>query len=304
MVVEAKPFRSDAVPSLEIVAETDNVEASSTGQSAESFTTAAHQGASPSMKVQLRPVGSPSPVTLLFEYALKAWDNQRGDHCTYRYLPSREAGSHMEMLATVLVRLPNKQPLLVKDSQPRSSRVAAQNAVAQLALDKLSTEDSELAQELEMIRKEAAAVKPAYYSGNPSPDWQRRNHYHQNLYHARQAQYYPQYGYYPSAEEDEFTAAQDSMMYYPMMPPMMTPPIETSGVSPLMDEDPMMTPTLPFAPFGYGYTPMPYMPEMMYYSPQMMPPQVTVTEPSCSQQQGVQEPGSNNSSSATFAQFP
>lgn len=216
------------------------------------------QAMSPSMKVQLRPVGQPSPVTLLFEYALKAWGNQKGDHCTYRYLPSREPGSHMEMVATVLVRLPNKQPLQVRDTQPRASRVSAQNAVAQLALEKLAAEDSELADQLEAL----ASQKPSFNS----PPWQRRQYYQ------RQPHYYPQYGYCPEAASSEDFASLESRMYYPLMPPVMAAPIDTSGVSPLMEDDPMVTPTMPFAPYGYGYSPLSYMhPEMMYYPHMMMP---------------------------------
>lgn len=41
---------------------------------------------SDSSRVQLRPVGFPSPVTQLFDYILQAWDFQKGDHCTYKYV--------------------------------------------------------------------------------------------------------------------------------------------------------------------------------------------------------------------------
>ena len=39
-----------------------------------------------SSRVQLRPVGFPSPVTQLFDYILHAWDYQKGDHCAYKYV--------------------------------------------------------------------------------------------------------------------------------------------------------------------------------------------------------------------------
>lgn len=242
-----------------------NAESSSTGNGVDCLTSSV-QSTSPSMKVHLRPVSQPSSVTLLFEYAVKAWGNQKGDHCTYRYLPSREPGSHTnDMIASVLVRLPNKQPLMVRDTEPRASRVSAQNAVAQLALDKLAVDDPQLAEELEVLRKEAAAYSYNYqkYSSQPYNPWNRRNYYHQ-----QQHQFY---GYFPEGIADEFVP-QDSMVYYQMIPPIMTGPMETAGVNPLIEEgDALITPTIPYAPFGYGYSPMPYMPpEMMYYPPHVM----------------------------------
>ena len=211
--------------------------------------------ATPSAKVQLRPVGHPSPVTLLFEYTVKAWDNQKGDHCTYKYLPSRDPACPMDMVATVLVRLPNKQPLYVKDSKPRSSRVVAQNSVAQLALEKLAVDDSELADKLEVIRTESAASTfnpPQRYQSSP---WSRRQYRQPHYY----AQYPPQAYYMPRSTSDgaeEFPPPPPPPVYY--MPPMM-----------YEEMDPLVTPTHFAPPFGFpgfGYMP----PEMMYYPPPMM----------------------------------
>ena len=117
------------------------------------------KGMETNVRVQLRPVGHPSPVTQLFEYTLNAWEGQKGDHCTYKYTSSRE--SHMEMSATVLVRLPNKPSLLVKDSKFRQSRVLAQNAVAHLALQKLAQDDPELKETLDQMAKEVEERKAA-----------------------------------------------------------------------------------------------------------------------------------------------
>jgi len=119
------------------------------------------------VRVQLRPVGHPSPVTQLFEYTLKAWDGQKGDHCTYKYTSSRD--SHMEMSATVLVRLPNKPSLLVKDSKFRQSRVLAQNAVANLALQKLSQDDPELKDKLDQMAREVEERKAAALADANAP---------------------------------------------------------------------------------------------------------------------------------------
>ena len=119
------------------------------------------------VRVQLRPVGHPSPVTQLFEYTLKAWDGQKGDHCTYKYTSSRD--SHMEMSATVLVRLPNKPSLLVKDSKFRQSRVLAQNAVANLALQKLAQDDPELKEKLDQMAKEVEERKAAALADANAP---------------------------------------------------------------------------------------------------------------------------------------
>jgi hypothetical protein len=244
---------------------------------------------SPSPKVQLRPVGHPSPVTLLFEYTVKAWDNQKGDHCTYRYIPSRDPSTHMEMIATVLVRLPNKQPLYVKDVKPRASRVIAQNSVAQIALEKLALEDSELATKLETIKKEqeaAGAQSHNRFSGSPY-----RNH---RAYRGPMATHYypPQYPPYfvsadgmptpqVSGQDGEFIPPPPPPMFYPMMPLQSFE--SDDGVLP---SEQLMTPTFG-APYGYGYPPVsPFMPppEMMYYPTHMMPP-VMMTNPEMHQQE-------------------
>jgi hypothetical protein len=131
------------------------------------FVPGTYNGADSNVRVQLRPVGHPSPVTQLFEYTLKAWNNQKGDHCTYKYIPSRE--SHLEMCATVLVRLPEKPSLMVKDTKFRQSRVLAQNAVAQLALQKLAQEDPELREKLDQMAKEVEERKAAVLNGEVPP---------------------------------------------------------------------------------------------------------------------------------------
>jgi hypothetical protein len=179
----------------------------------------------------LRPVGYPSPVTQLFEYILKAWDYQKGDNCSYKYIPSKE--THLEMTANVMVRLPGRPPILVKDSKFRSSRVLAQNAVAQLALEKLSEEDPELKLALEQAAKELeerAAMPPP-----PPPPARGYNPYRSRGYHYNPAGfYYPPQGY---AEVDMGGIPADGGMYYPMdmqsyyprAPP--PPPLMSAGSS-------------------------------------------------------------------------
>ena len=221
------------------------------GVQGESFETAAES--SPKAKVTLRPVGHPSPVTQLFEYTVKAWNNQKGDHCTYRYMPSRDPTAPMEMIATVLVRLPNKQPLYVKDSKPRASRVIAQNSVAQLALEKLALEDSELASALETIKKEqeAASRQPQYRQ--PSSPWRAPRQYR----HAMPHYYPPQYPYFVPTDngEGEFMPPPPPPMFYPMMPLQSFESDEGA-----MSHEHLMTPTYG-APYAYGYPPMaPFMP--------------------------------------------
>lgn len=219
-------------------------------------------GVTPSSKVQLRPVGHPSPVTLLFEYTVKAWDNQKGDHCTYKYLPCRDPSSPMEMVATVLVRLPNKQPLYVKDTKPRASRVVAQNSVAQLALEKLAVDDSELAEKLEVIRSESASTTFPPPQRYPSSPWGRRPF--------RQPQFYPQY---PQQAYYMPRSASDAQEDYGVPPPVYYMP------QMMYDEmDPLLTPTHYGPPYGYPGFPAYMPPEMMYY-PQPMMMMVPTEEP-------------------------
>jgi len=241
-----------------------NGDSSVDGVRGESFATTAES--SPRSRAQLRPVGHPSPVTQLFEYTVKAWNNQKGDHCTYRYMPSRDPAAPAEMIATVLVRLPNMQPLYVKDSKPRASRVIAQNSVAQLALDKLALDDPELATALETIKKEqeTAARQPQYRT--PGSPWRPRPYRHAMPYY-----YPPQYPYFVPTDscEGEFMPPPPPSMFYPMVPLQSFESDE--GVVP---QEQLMTPTFGAPPpYAYGYPPMaPFMgpPDMMYYPPPMM----------------------------------
>ncbi len=200
----------------------------------------------------LRPVGYPSPVTQLFDYILKAWDYQKGDHCSYKYIPSRE--THLEMTATVMIRLPDRAaPMYVKDCKFRASRVLAQNAVAQLALKKLAEEDPELQQALDKAAKEMeerASMPP------PPPPPSSRSSYSYNYNRATnrysgaavsqyaQGYYYPTAGgYYPGSDHEmnvhpmmaadamyyqNGAASPDmmSMSYYGRAPPPPAPLIE------------------------------------------------------------------------------
>jgi hypothetical protein len=227
------------------------------------------EGMSPKAKVQLRPVGHPSPVTLLFEYTVKAWNNQKGDHCTYRYIPSREPTSHMEMIATVLVRLPKKQPLYVKDTKPRASRVIAQNSVAQLALEKLAVDDAELAEKLETIKKEhessGSQGYPQRFNGSPY-----RSH---RPYRSHMPHYYPQYPQYFMPSEGMVVPPEGEFLP-PPPPPMFYPMVSYESEDGQQAPEQLMTPTFG-APYGYGFPPMPHFmpppPEMMYYPQHMMP---------------------------------
>jgi hypothetical protein len=224
---------------------------------------------SPRAKIQLRPVGHPSPVTQLFEYTVKAWNNQKGDHCTYRYISSRDPAVPMEMIATVLVRLPNKQPLYVKDNRSRASRVIAQNAVAQLALEKLALEDADLSEKLEAIKREQEnAPQRQHHPGSP---WRSRQQYRHpfpnHMYHPPQ---YPPY-FIPTEnpEGGEFLPPPPPPMFYPMVP---LQSFESDDGA--VHQDQLMTPTYG-APYSYGYAPMaPFLPppEMMYYPPPTMMP--------------------------------
>ena len=228
---------------------------------------------SPRSKIQLRPVGHPSPVTQLFEYTVKAWNNQKGDHCTYRYISSRDPAAPMEMIATVLVRLPNKQPLYVKDTRSRASRVIAQNSVAHLALERLAVDDPELASKLEAIKKEQESAPQRQHPGSPWRSRQYRtpfpNHYYAPPHH------YPPY-FIPSENGDlgEYAAPPPPPMFYPMVPLQSFESDE--GLPP---SEQLMTPTFG-APYGYGYAHMPTFmppPDMMYY-PQatMIPPHMMI----------------------------
>lgn len=253
----------------------------------------------PQVKVQLRPVSHPSPVTQLFEYTLKAWNQQKGDHCTYKYVSSRDPSSPMEITATVLVRLPQKQPLLIRDTKSRSSRVQAQNAVAQLALERLAMEDTELEAQLEAIRKDQAAAPPPppafnRYQSSPGRYLAPRGMGHYPQPHFQQM-YHAQYYGYPPATAPYFAAPprsnsapelQEDPLVSPPPPPAfygMPPQIETAYAE---EEAMIATPTIPY----YGYAPMTpqgwggYHPEMMggYYQPppmMMMPPPMHMISP-------------------------
>jgi hypothetical protein len=225
---------------------------------------------SPKTRVQLRPVGHPSPVTQLFEYTVKAWNNQKGDHCTYRYMPSRDPAAPMEMIATVLVRIPNKQPLYVKDSKPRASRVIAQNSVAQLALEKLALDDSELAETLETIKKEQEAASRQHQFRHAGSPWRHRQYRHPvpQFYPPQ----FPPYFIPTDNGEGEFIPPPPPPMFYPMVP-LQSFESDEGG----LPQEQLMTPTFAAPPYGYGYPPIaPFMgpPEMMYYPPppMMAPP--------------------------------
>ena len=234
------------------------------------------------VRVQLRPVGHPSPVTQLFEYTLNAWDGQKGDHCTYKYSSSRD--SHMEMSATVLVRLPNKPSLLVKDSKFRQSRVLAQNAVAHLALQKLAQDDPELKDELDQLAKEveerkAAALADANAPPPPPPPsryttephhfhWSsggapraRRHHYPQSSHYAgfhHQMQPQPNPFFAPGLH---YYQAAGPFMPHPMQPnrstsaPELVVPAEVVAEGYPAYDSTVMTPSGYYHPMDFGAYP-------------------------------------------------
>jgi hypothetical protein len=236
----------------------------------------------------------------LFEYTLKAWNNQKGDHCTYKYIPSRE--SHLEMCATVLVRLPDKPSLMVKDSKFRQSRVLAQNAVAQLALQKLAQDDPELREKLDQMAKEVEERKTAVLNGEvppPPPPPSRYISYpaeglpseYQQYFHwssggrrsiHRQQYYYnqpahPAYPYYPgpmgSPMMGPHPTAYASMYHQGPNRSNSAPEIQTSmeDSSNRFDENKyyMQPPQQPMPPeYMYGGIPA----DMYYQQGGMMPP--------------------------------
>ena len=75
---------------------------------------------------------SQSPATRLFEYVSAAWNYRKGEHCTYKYTSNPTTGY---FCASVTVRLPNRDPVAVTDSEYRFNRTQAQNVVAQKAMD-------------------------------------------------------------------------------------------------------------------------------------------------------------------------
>ena len=303
-MTSAYPVPTQAVDGTAGAVHQSDRETSVSGEVVESFANSA-TCANPQVKVQLRPVGNPSPVTQLFEYTLKAWDFQKGDHCTYKYLPSRDPTAPMEMYATVLVRLPHKQALLIRDPTPRVSRVQAQNAVAQLALESLATEDPELASSLEAIRQEQQVVPPPAppahfhrFQSSPPTRWRNypANQYDRGMYNQQPFYGYPPSPYYVHRSTSAPEEMAEQAAHHHMAPP---PPISGDMMyyaSPQMDEQAeaaamVSTPTLPHYQYNpYGYHPMTpqggwpaggfgqaYPPaEMMYYPPMMMVPPPTM----------------------------
>lgn len=176
----------------------------------------------------LRPVGYSSPVTQLFDYIQKAWNYEKGDHCSYKYIPSRE--THLEMTATVMIRLPDRATILVKDSKFRASRVLAQNAVAQLALNKLAEEDPELQETIDKLAKEAEErasmppPPPAPTTRSYSYNYPRSSRYSPAAPQFSQGYYYPAPGgYYPSDHEmgGHPMMATEAMYYQAATPEML-----------------------------------------------------------------------------------
>lgn len=213
-------------------------------------------------------------------------------HIFSRYIPSRE--SHLEMSASVLIRLPNKQALLVKDPKFRVSRVLAQNAVAQLALDKLALEDPELKAKMEALAEEMEISRinsemapppppPHRFVSNPGyPNWRSRQYPNVGgQYYDYSPAFYPPppFGMYPmqyaqSAPEDSedhvypYPGYDASEFYYYGAAPVLEP-----ATSNLTDPSPsngpaVMTPT--GAPNWHHYPAYPaawpyYAPYDMYY---------------------------------------
>ena len=155
----------------------------------------------------------------------------------------------MEMCATVLVRLPNKPSLLVKDSKFRQSRVLAQNAVANLALQKLAQDDPELKEQLDQLAKEieerkAAALADANAPPPPPPPSRyttEPHHFHWSSGGAPRARRhpYPQSSHYPGfhhqmqPQPNPYYAPAPSLHFYqaagPFMPHPMQPNRSTSA---------------------------------------------------------------------------
>ena len=230
----------------------------------------------PQGKVHLRPVNHPSPVTQLFEYTLRAWNYQKGDHCTYKYMSSRDPTLPVEIIATVLVRLPDKQPLLVRDQKPRMSRVQAQNCVAQLALEMLAADDADLAAELAAAGPSSPQPPAQFprYQSNPGRFPRSPMQQYPAMYHPQQF-----FGYPPAPPPQFYISSRSNSapelaeeLPSPHPAYFIPPPIETGYGE---DDSTVATPTMPHYQY-YGYPPMTpqgwpgYPQDMMGYYPMMM----------------------------------
>ena len=175
------------------------------------------------------PLAYSGAVTRLFEYVQRAWEGQRGEHCTYKYIS--QPGS-TEVCASVIVRLPNRDPLLVRDDRYRFSRSAAQNTVAQMALDRLC--------------QPRGGRYPSYpgrggYAGkyNPPPAPEKESPP-------------PSVASVSTSEEATYTPMPN---FLPMMPHQMLPPMVDEGGYPMM---PMFYPPEYMFPYFDPYQQMPY----------------------------------------------
>jgi len=180
---------------------------------------------------------SQTAATRLFEYVTSAWNYRKGEHCTYKYTSDHTTN---RFCASVTVRLPNRDPVCVTDSEYRLSRTAAQNVVAQKALDVI------------------LGVPASDDSRRPRANFRRPNEKVQQFFDNYSSQQHP-------------PVVEGEMLYYPEQYPeyVMTP-----GPYPPMYYPPEMYggPFVYYDAYGYEQPPQQYAPQEWYYCPPQYPP--------------------------------
>lgn len=165
---------------------------------------------------------SQTAATRLFEYVKAAWNHRKGEHCTYKYTSHPHSGF---FCASVTVRLPNRDPLSVTDTEYRATRTVAQNVVAQKALDSLAAlpESSETRRFKSAPRRPNEKVQQFFDHHAPAPEVQEI----QTSYFQEYPEYvmtpgpypyyseYPQYVYYDAYGYEQYAPQE----YYYCQPP-------------------------------------------------------------------------------------